>query len=135
MPRARIAKANAQPSENGDPVPLRQSWSFAGPFGTFDQAQLQRGFKVYHDVCSACHSLNLLSFHDLAAPGGPDFPEAQVKALAATYKIKDGPNDAGEMYERPGRLSDRLPSPFPNREAACGLRRGAPRHVGSRQGA
>lgn len=116
---AESASSPTQLSENEDPVPPRQSWSFAGPLGTFDQAQLQRGFKVYHDVCSSCHSLSLLSFRNLAEPGGPDFSVAQVKALAATYKIKDGPNDAGEMYERPGRPSDRFPPPFPNEQAAA----------------
>lgn len=109
----------AKPSGHEEPIPPRQSWSFAGPFGTFNQAQLQRGYKVYHDVCSNCHSMKLLSFRDLAEPGGPDFSEAQVKALAATYKVKAGPNEAGKMYERPGRPSDPFPSPFPNKEAAA----------------
>jgi ubiquinol-cytochrome c reductase cytochrome c1 subunit len=99
-------------------VPARQSWTFAGPFGKFDPEQLQRGFKVYHDVCSNCHSLKLVAFRDLADPDGPAFSEGQVKALAATYKIEDGPNDAGEMFERPGRPSDHFPWTFANPEAA-----------------
>jgi ubiquinol-cytochrome c reductase cytochrome c1 subunit len=99
-------------------VPARQSWTFAGPFGKFDPEQLQRGFKVYHDVCSNCHSLKFVAFRDLADPQGPDFSDAQVKALAATYKIEDGPNDAGEMYQRPGRPSDPFPWVFANPEAA-----------------
>jgi ubiquinol-cytochrome c reductase cytochrome c1 subunit len=99
-------------------VPARQSWTFAGPFGKFDPAQLQRGFKVYHDVCSNCHSLKLVAFRDLADPEGPDFTDGQVKALAATYKVEDGPNDAGEMYQRPGRPSDHFPWVFANPEAA-----------------
>jgi ubiquinol-cytochrome c reductase cytochrome c1 subunit len=102
-----------------EPIPPRQQWSFAGPFGRFDQAQLQRGFKVYQKVCSNCHSLNLVAFRDLGEPGGPGFSAGQIKALAATYKIKDGPNDAGEMFERPGRPSDHFPPPFPNPEAAA----------------
>ncbi len=81
--------------------PPRQSWSFYGPFGTFDKAQLQRGFKVYREVCSACHGLEKVSFRNLSEPGGPGFTEGQVKALAAEYKVKDGPNDQGEMFERP----------------------------------
>ncbi|HEY5226046.1 MAG TPA: cytochrome c1, partial [Methylovirgula sp.] len=107
--------------QNGgeQPIPPRQSWSFAGPFGKFDPAQLQRGFEVYRQVCSACHSLNLVAFRDLSNPGGPEFSEAQVKALAATYKIKDGPNDSGQMYERPGRAADHFPPPFPNVETAA----------------
>lgn len=107
----------AQPSET-HAVPERQSWTFAGPFGKFDPEQLQRGFKVYHDVCSNCHSLKLVAFRDLADPDGPDFSEAQVKALAATYKIEDGPNGAGEMFTRPGRPSDHFPWVFANPEAA-----------------
>ncbi|MGA3304106.1 MAG: cytochrome c1 [Methylovirgula sp.] len=102
-----------------EPVPPRQTWSFAGPFGQYDQAQLQRGFEVYQKVCSACHSLNLVAFRDLSEPGGPGFTEAQVKVLAATYKIKDGPNDAGDMFERPGRPSDHFPSTFANEQAAA----------------
>lgn len=100
------------------PVPQRQTWSFAGPFGTFDRAQLQRGFQVYREVCAACHSLSRIAFRNLAEPGGPTFSEGQVKALAAEYKVKDGPNDAGEMFERPGRPSDRFPLAYPNDAAA-----------------
>jgi ubiquinol-cytochrome c reductase cytochrome c1 subunit len=106
-------------AEGEQPKPPSQSWSFAGPFGTFDQAQLQRGFKVYHDVCANCHSLKFVAFRNLADPGGPGFSEGQVKALAATYKIKDGPNDAGEMFERPGRPSDYFPWAFANEQAAA----------------
>jgi ubiquinol-cytochrome c reductase cytochrome c1 subunit len=100
------------------PSPPPQRWSFAGPFGTYDRAQLQRGFQVYREVCSNCHSLKLVAFRNLADPGGPRFSEEQVKALAATYKIKDGPNDAGEMFERPGRPSDYFPWNFANEQAA-----------------
>ncbi len=100
------------------PNPPRQEWSFYGPFGHYDQAQLRRGFQVFREDCSNCHSLKLVAFRNLADPGGPGFSEAQVKALAATYKIKDGPNDAGEMFERPGRPSDYFPWNFPNEQAA-----------------
>jgi ubiquinol-cytochrome c reductase cytochrome c1 subunit len=100
------------------PKPERQKWSFYGPFGEFDQAQLQRGFQVYREVCSNCHSLKLIAFRDLADAGGPGFSEAQVKALAAEYKIKDGPNEAGDMYERPGRPSDYFPWAFANVQSA-----------------
>jgi len=98
--------------------PPRQEWSFNGFFGRYDQAQLQRGFQVYREVCANCHSLKLVAFRNLADPGGPAFSEAQVKALAAQYQIKDGPNDAGEMFERPGRPSDYFPWNFQNPEAA-----------------
>jgi ubiquinol-cytochrome c reductase cytochrome c1 subunit len=100
------------------PKPARQDWSFYGPFGKFDQPQLQRGFQVYREVCSNCHSLKSIAFRNLADPGSPGFSEAQVKALAAEYKIKDGPNDAGEMFERPGRPSDYFPWTFANPQAA-----------------
>ena len=92
------------------------SLSFDGAFGTFDRAQLQRGFKVYKEVCANCHSMRLISFRNLSEGGV--FTEAQVKALAATYTVKDGPDANGEMFDRPGLASDRLPSPFPNAEAA-----------------
>jgi ubiquinol-cytochrome c reductase cytochrome c1 subunit len=94
------------------------SFSFEGPFGTFDRAQLQRGYKVYKEVCSSCHAMKLVAFRNLADKGGPSFTEEQVKALAATFTVKDGPNDAGDMFDRPGLASDRFPSAFPNDEAA-----------------
>jgi len=106
-------------------LPPKNEWTFAGPFGTFDKTQLQRGFKVYREVCSSCHSMGLVSFRNLAQPGGPGFTEGQVKALAASYKVKDGPNDAGEMFERDGRPADRWPSPFPNKQAAAAANGGA----------
>jgi cytochrome c1 len=101
------------------PVPPQLSWTFQGPFGKFDRAELQRGFKVYREVCAACHGLKYVAFRNLAEPGGPEFSEGQVRALAAEYKIKDGPNEAGEMFERPGRPADRFPPPFPNDNAAA----------------
>jgi ubiquinol-cytochrome c reductase cytochrome c1 subunit len=99
-------------------APPRQQWSFSGPFGTYNPEQLQRGFKIYREVCSNCHSLSLLSFRNLAEPGGPDFTEAQAAAIAASFKVTDGPNDKGQMFQRPGKLADRFPPPFPNDEAA-----------------
>lgn len=105
--------------------PPAQSWSFSGPFGTFDRAQLQRGFKVYREVCSACHGMEKISFRNLAQQGGPGFTIGQIQTLAAEYKVKDGPNEQGEMFERPARLSDRWPSPFPNKEAAMAANGGA----------
>ncbi|MGU3495823.1 cytochrome c1 [Xanthobacteraceae bacterium A53D] len=94
--------------------PTRESWSFAGPFGTYDTQQLQRGFKVFREVCASCHSANYIHFRNLADKGGPAFSEAQAKAVAEEYQITDGPNDQGEMFQRPGRLSDPWPAPFPN---------------------
>ncbi|WP_346891389.1 cytochrome c1 [uncultured Roseibium sp.] len=103
----------------------RQQWSFSGPFGTYDRAQLQRGFKIYQEVCSACHSLRLIAFRNLADEGGPSFTEEQAKTIAAEYTVEDGPNDDGDMYERPATLADRFPSPFPNEQAARASNSGA----------
>jgi cytochrome c1 len=99
-------------------IPSRQSWTFAGPFGKFDRGQLQRGFKVYREVCSLCHGMKLVAFRSLSEPGGPGFSEGQMKTIAGEFRVNDGPNDRGEMFERPGRLSDYIPSPDPNEQAA-----------------
>jgi ubiquinol-cytochrome c reductase cytochrome b/c1 subunit len=114
---------NARAEEQETPPSVK--WSFAGPFGTFDRGSLQRGLKVYKEVCSNCHSLSYIAFRNLADPGGPGYSEAQVAGLASEYKIKDGPNDQGEMFERPGRPADYFPSPFPNEQAARAANGGA----------
>jgi ubiquinol-cytochrome c reductase cytochrome b/c1 subunit len=100
------------------PQPPAQKWSFAGPFGKFDQAQLQRGFKVYKEVCANCHSMSLVSFRNLAEPGGPGYSAAQAAAVASEYKIKDI-DDKGESIERAGRPADFFPSPFANEKSAA----------------
>jgi ubiquinol-cytochrome c reductase cytochrome c1 subunit len=112
------AAPEAAAGSHGEVRPPRLDWSFAGFFGKYDTGQLQRGFKVFREVCSNCHSANDLAFRNLGDPGGPQFSEGQIKALAAEYKIKDGPNDAGDMFERPGRPSDYWPAPFANANAA-----------------
>ena len=94
------------------------SYSFEGPFGHFDKGQLQRGYKVYKEVCANCHAMKYVSFRNLADQGGPGFSEEQVKALAAGYTMKDGPGEDGEMFDRPGLASDHFPSPFANEQAA-----------------
>jgi cytochrome c1 len=104
-------------AQEADAPPLQQ-WSFAGPFGQYDPEQLQRGFKIYREVCSTCHSLKLLSFRNLADPGGPSFTEAQAAAIAATFQVTDGPNDQGQMFQRAGKISDYFPPPFANDQAA-----------------
>jgi ubiquinol-cytochrome c reductase cytochrome b/c1 subunit len=98
--------------------PPMQHWSFWGPFGQYDPQQLQRGFKIYREVCSTCHSLKLLSFRNLADPGGPGFTEAQAAAVAAGFQVTDGPNDQGQMFKRPGKIADYFPPPFANDQAA-----------------
>jgi ubiquinol-cytochrome c reductase cytochrome c1 subunit len=97
-------------------------WSFGGVFGTYDQAALKRGFEVYRQVCSSCHAMHLLAYRDLEAIG---YTPDEVKQIAAAVQIPDGPNDAGEMFERPGRPSDRFRSPFANELAARAANNGA----------
>jgi len=106
----------ATPTVNlGQPdVPL-QPWSFGGVFGRYDQNQLRRGFQVFKEVCSTCHSANLMSFRNLDEDGGPAYSEAQVKALAATYQIADPSVKGGK---RPGLPSDRWPAPFATEKEA-----------------
>lgn len=101
-------------------------WSFAGVFGKYDRAQLQRGFQVYRQVCSQCHGIKYVAFRNLADPDGLGYSEEQVAALAAEYEITDGPNESGDMFTRPGRPSDRFPSPFPNEQAAAAVYGAAP---------
>ncbi len=117
-------KAAAQEAAEA-PLPAHQSWSFSGPLGVYDTAQLQRGYQVYRQVCSNCHAAKFMSFRNLAEPGGPEFSDSQVKALAATFKVQDGPDDTGAMYDRPGRPSDPFPSPFANEQAARAANGGA----------
>ncbi|HEY5047342.1 MAG TPA: cytochrome c1 [Rhizomicrobium sp.] len=121
----------AQSTEPALP-PKSVAWSFQGPFGRYDVASLQRGFQVYKEVCSACHSLNLVSFHALAEPGGPGFTDAQMKAIAASYKIPADPNDKGDLFDasgtrltRPGTPADHFPAPFANEQAARAANNGA----------
>ncbi len=104
------------------PTPHKQEWNFNGPFGTFDRGALQRGFQVYKQVCSACHSMNHVSYRNLSALG---YSEAQVKAIASEYTVMDGPNDEGEMFERPAKPSDRFKNPYTNDQQARYVNNGA----------
>lgn len=97
-------------------------WSSDGIFGTYDRASLQRGFQVYKEVCAACHSMDRLSYRNLADLG---YSEAEIKAIAAEATIIDGPDDEGEMFERPGRPSDRFKAPYANVQAAKSVNNGA----------
>ena len=97
----------------------RQPWSFAGLFGKFDEAQLQRGFKVYTESCQRCHGVKRLAFRNLVEAGGPGFSEKQIKSLAADkYKVDSEPNDQGKIVKRPAILSDLIPPPFKNEQEA-----------------
>ena len=104
---------------------LKTDWSFKGLFGKFDRAALQRGYQVYTEVCSSCHSMKYLSYRNLAEEGGPEFTVAQAKAIAASLEVTDGPNDDGEMYTRPGKLSDKFVMPYDNVKAAQAANGGA----------
>src|SRR5258708_33977503 len=93
--------ATAVATASAEDAPPRQKWSFAGPFGIYDPAQLQRGFKIYKEVCATCHSLKLVAFRNLADPGGPAFTEAQAAAIASDFQVTDGPNEQAQMFQRP----------------------------------
>ena len=118
----------------GDGPPLRSGgFTFDGPFGTFDQGQLQRGYKVYREVCSACHSMDLLYFRTLGEKSGPFYdPHAAnpaenrfIKALAAEIEVADIDSETGEAIMRPATAADRFPSPYPNKTAAAAANGGA----------
>ncbi len=128
----------------GGALPLKhEHWHFKGPFGTYDREAMQRGFQVYKTVCASCHGLNQLAFRNLGDKGGPFYleecpegvPETTnckvpaenpvVKAIAAEYTVKDGPDDLGEMFDRPGLPSDKFPKPFANEQQARAANGGA----------
>lgn len=119
-----LAIGAAMPSyAAGDAVePPDIQWSFDGPTGTYDKAALQRGYKIYREVCAACHSMKRVAFRNLSALG---YSEDQIKTIAAEYTVMDGPNDEGEMFERPARPSDHFKSPFANDNAAKYANNGA----------
>ena len=104
---------------------VKTNWSFKGIFGTFDRASLQRGYQVYQEVCSGCHSAQHLSYRNLSEKGGPEFSVEEAKAIAAQFEVEDGPNSDGEMFMRPGRLSDKFVKPYPNVEASTAANGGA----------
>jgi len=113
-PAAQAAEAAAELME--------RSWSFEGVFGHYEEEQLQRGFQVYREICSACHGITRIRFRNLTEIG---LTEDEVKELAAQYEVEDGPNDEGEMYMRPAELTDSYPSPYPNEQAARFANNGA----------
>ncbi|MFC0632898.1 cytochrome c1 [Brevundimonas balnearis] len=128
-----LAAPAAQAAGAGAKEPRHAGFSFEGPFGTFDQGQLQRGYKVYREVCASCHSMNLLHFRNLAADGGPFWdPHVEnpnenrfVRALAAEFEIADIDSETGEPITRPGTPADRFPNPYPNATAAAAANGGA----------
>ena len=117
-----LGAASIAYGEGDQKPPHKVSCSFDGIFGQVDKQAAQRGFQVYKEVCSACHSLNRVAFRNLQDLG---FSEAEVKALAASYQINDGPNDNGDMFQRPGKPSDYFPAPYANENAGRALHNGA----------
>jgi ubiquinol-cytochrome c reductase cytochrome c1 subunit len=117
-----VTWSTSMAAEGGEAEHKESHWPHAGLFGTFDRAALQRGFQVYQNVCQACHSLKYLAFRNLEALG---YSEDEVKAIAAQYQVQDGPNDSGEMFERPGRPSDHKPGPYQNLQEARAANGGA----------
>ena len=123
-----VLSSGAMAQEEAMPPLEKQKWSFDGPFGTYDRAALQRGFEVFQNVCSNCHSLKLVTYGDYG-PGGPGgglgYNDDEVKAIAAAKETTDGPNDQGEMFQRPARASDHIVPPFPNDQANRAAHNGA----------
>ena len=104
---------------------LKTDWSFKGLFGKFDRGSLQRGYQVYTEVCASCHSMKYVSYRNLGEKGGPEFSEAEVKAIAASFELTDGPNADGEMFTRPAKPSDKFVMPYENVKAAQAANGGA----------
>jgi ubiquinol-cytochrome c reductase cytochrome c1 subunit len=125
--------APASASTEGYAYRSAAHWSFEGPFGKFDTAQLQRGYKVYREVCSACHSMNYLHFRTLGEKDGPFYdPEYQnpndnpyVKSLAKDIQVNDIDSETGDTIQRPATPADKFPAPFPNEPAARASNGGA----------
>jgi cytochrome c1 len=117
-----VAAAEEAAGGHGAPAIAAQHWSFSGLFGTFDQAQLHRGFEVYNNVCAACHSLSLVAYRNLSAVG---LGEDEIKQIAAAKEVPGEPDDDGNPTTRPALPSDRFVPPFPNENAARAANNGA----------
>ncbi len=129
---AGLAPSLAAETGGSHKVVEKQPWSFAGIFGTYDKAQLRRGYQVYREVCAACHSMKLMYYRNLAQPGGPEYTEEEVKALIADVEVPAGPDDEGntrnedgELLTRPAKLFDRFVSPYENDNQARAANNGA----------
>ena len=120
-----LSFADSQHSHGANTKYLKTDWSFKGIFGTFDRSSLQRGYQVYQEVCAGCHSVQHLSYRNLSEKGGPEFSVEEAKAIAAQFEVEDGPNSDGEMFMRPGRLSDKFVKPYPNVQASTAANDGA----------
>ena len=112
----------ASAAGGGNVTLLKSDWTFSGIFGHYDKASMQRGFQVYLEVCAGCHSIEYMAFRNLADLG---YNEAEIKAIAAEYEVEDGPDEDGEMFMRPARPADRMPSPYRNDNEARANNNGA----------
>ena len=120
---APVFSASAALASGGTAKHLKTpGWSFDGPMGTYDRAQMQRGYQVYRDVCAGCHGLKYIAFRNLVDIG---FSEAEAKAVAAEFEVQGGPDAEGEMFARPAILSDIFPAPYANDNAARAANNGA----------
>jgi len=102
--------------------PPKNPWSHNGPISALDHASIRRGYEVYKQVCAACHSMRFVAYRNLV---GVTHTEEEAKAEAEETQVEDGPNEAGEMFKRPGKLSDYFPNPYANEEAARAANNGA----------
>ncbi|ORX39211.1 cytochrome C1 family-domain-containing protein [Kockovaella imperatae] len=110
-----LPEASANTAAEEGLHPTHYPWPHSGPFETYDHGSIRRGYQVYREVCSACHSLNRIAWRNLV---GVSHTVDEVKAMAEEVEYTDGPNDEGEMFQRPGKLADYMPPPYPNDEAA-----------------
>lgn len=117
-----LTAAAGSAAASGGGALTTQAWPWEGVFGSYDNAQLQRGFNVFRNVCSNCHSMKLVAYRNLREIG---LTEQQVKDVAAEKQVQDGPNDEGEMFMRPALPSDRFVPPFANAQAARVANNGA----------
>jgi ubiquinol-cytochrome c reductase cytochrome c1 subunit len=118
-----VAMKSSAKCSGEDHIPsLDFGWNHTGPLSSYDYASVRRGFQVYRQVCASCHSVDRVAFRSLV---GVTHDEASMKKVAESYEVMDGPNDIGEMFERPGKLSDRIPGPYANEEQARASNNGA----------
>jgi len=112
---ATLVSRPARCEDKDPPHAPRYPFWFKSIFHSLDVPSIRRGYEVYRQVCATCHSMKQLHFRYMV---NQVYPEKRVKQIASSYDVVDGPNDIGEMYERPGILTDAFPSPYPNEEAA-----------------
>jgi len=102
--------------------PPHLPWSHSGLFDSLDHASIRRGYQVYKQVCAACHSMRYLAYRNLV---NVSHTEEEAKAEAEEVQVQDGPDELGNMFMRPGKLSDYFPRPWPNDAAAAAANNGA----------